>query len=620
MNQAQRARWTRRQRLIARAGLLCALLVVGAAGILLWRGSAGDGYVPGAPVAGLTESLTRTAPSDKPMRRFVDASADAGVLFHHFHGVRSQQLPEDMGSGAAWADVDGDGDEDLYAVNEAGPLTARDSWSTSPAANALYLNRGDGRFVEAAAEAGVDRRAMGQAAAFGDADGDGDPDLLVTEYGRHWLFDNAGRNPEGRVHFRDRSSAAALSAEEGFYAGASWADADADGDLDLYVCRYVDYDTNPALMSQTSRQYDVVIPASLNPSTFKPATNLFYRNHGDGRFDEVAEELKIANGKGRSLSATWTDFNEDGHLDLYVANDLSDNVLYTGQADGSFQDVSHAAWVADYRGAMGLASGDWDNDGDTDLFVTHWIAQENALYSNMAGDLVSVRRAGATPAVDHHQDARFMDVADQFGLGQIALDYVGWGTGFLDFDLDGRLDLLVANGSTFPRSDDPTRLVPMALQLFWNRGPRQGFYEVGGGTEPMQPAVARGLALADYDADGDMDAFIVVNGSEARLLRNEPAPAAAGKPMHWVEIRLQGTMAQNTGADVRIVYGEAGQRQGAGVSSSYYSQHSTIRHFGLGSVGNLDSVVVDWPDESQTVLLDVVADQIVAILPPSVER
>lgn len=606
-------RWTRRQRLVARTGGLCALLVVVAIVVLLLRRSAPENYVPGGPVEGLTESLARGLPTDLPDRQFVDASIEAGVIFDHFHGVRSQQLPEDMGSGAAWADVDGDGDVDLYAVNEAGPLTQREQWPASPAANALFRNRGDGHFDEVAAVAGVDRRGMGQAVAFGDADADGDADLLLTEYGPHLLFDNISSPAGAPVRFADRSAAAGLLPDTGFHAGASWADADGDGDLDLYICRYVVYSSDPALSGRTSRQYDVVIPASLNPSTFQPAANLFYRNRGDGTFEEVAAAYGIDNPRGRSLSATWADFDNDGQLDLYVANDLSDNVLFMGHADGHFEDVSHAAWVADYRGAMGLATGDWDNDGDADLFVTHWIAQENALYSNMVGDMAAARTAGAAGATPSGPKARFMDVADQFGLGQVALDYVGWGTAFLDYDLDGQLDLLVANGSTFPRAEDPTLLVPMSLQLFWNRGQRQGFFEVSRGAGPAltKPAVARGLAVADYDADGDVDGFVVVNGGRARLLRND-----ATDPANWLEVRLLATDAQRNRTDVRIVHGQIRQRRGMGTSSSYYSQHDGIRHFGLGDSPKVDSLIVSWAGGRQTILTDVPANGIVDVAPP----
>ena len=195
---------------------------------------------------------------------------------------------------------------------------------------------------------------------------------------------------------------------------------------------------------------------------------------------------------------------------------------------------------------------------------------------------------------------------------------VGRGVGFLDYDLDGQLDLLVANGSTFPLEDDPTRLTAMPMQLFWNRGTRQGFFEVAQGVEPMHPAVARGLAVADYDADGDEDAFVVVNGGRGRLLRNEPVGTTPGT-FHWLQVRLDATAAQRSLAHVRIVYGDRRQRRPAGVSSSYYSQHSDRRHFGLGSVAGVDSVIVNWSDESITILLDVAADQILSIQPPATE-
>ena len=466
---------------------------------------------------GLTHALERSIPPEySAIVQFVDVASEAGVHFRHFLGIRTQQLPEDMGSGAAWADYDGDGDLDLYAVNAVGPLTLpAEAFEASPAHNALFRNDGDGRFTETSAAAGVDYRGWGQAAAWGDYDNDGFPDLAVSNYGTTLLYHNGGSDGAGSC--TNASGALGVRGPAGFWTGVSWADFDGDGDLDLYSCGYVKYEYDDEIAQLQTRQYDTLIPATLNPATFAPERNLLFRNDGNGRFTEVAESMGADNKNGRSLSASWCDFDEDGLIDLYVFNDLSDNILLRNilNEDGDdrrFEDISHASWVTDYRGAMGLAVGDWNNDGDADLFVTHWIAQENAFYDNMAADY---RLAG----LDGNTRLRFMDVADQYGLEQIALDYIGWGTAFIDFDNDGRQDLIVANGSTFSDPDNADRLVPMRTQLFWNRDDENGFFEVGSvsGNIFARPVIGRGLAVAD----DDIDAFVVVNGGDSLLLRND---------------------------------------------------------------------------------------------------
>ncbi len=581
----------RRHRLLLRVGAGAVVVCVVAAGIVVLRPTA-EQYVPGGPVEGLTTDLARHLPSGAPALHYTEASASAGVEFRHFHGTRSHQLPEDMGSGAAWADIDGDGDLDLFAVNEAGPLTARGDWADSPAHNSLFVNGGDGSFQEAAAIAGLDRRGLGQGAAFADADGDGDADLAVSEYGPLWLYAN-----QGDGQFVDVHTVAGID-EERFWTGLTWSDVDGDGDLDLYACAYVDYRDDPSLRSSTSHQYNTAIPASLNPSTFQPQANALWRNDGDLQFSEVAVEAGVDNAAGRSLSATFADFDEDGRADLYVANDLSDNVLFHNGGDGVFADVSHAAWVADYRGAMGLATGDWDNDGDEDLFITHWIAQENALFSNMTSDY---RQAGVAASL------RFMDTADQFGLGQIALDYVGWGTSFLDYDADGRLDLLVANGSTFEIADTPDQLVPMRMLLFWNSGPADGFFEVGeiSGEVLQSPVVGRGLAVADYDADGDVDAFVNVNGGRGLLLRHD------GHEQHWLTVAADTAERDRwQAARIRVVTDTGQWTRQAGTGSSYLAQNALgEEHFGLGGASRVDTVEILWPDGVSQRWLDLGLDR-----------
>jgi hypothetical protein len=507
-----------------------------------------------------------------------------------------------MGSGAAWGDYDGDGWLDLYVVNQFGPLTMTpEEVAASGAHNVLYRNRGDGTFEDVTASAGVGLRKCGMAAAWGDYDGDGRLDLVATSYGTNTLFRNNGDGT-----FADVSGRAGIAGVDGFWAGASWSDYDRDGDMDLYICGYVRYNYDPEAAKRTTPQYATPIPASLNPSTYKPHGNLLYRNNGDGTFTDVAKEAGLENPEGRSLSASWCDFDEDGWPDLYVANDISDNMLFHNQGDGTFADISHAAWVADYRGAMGLAVGDWDEDQDLDIFVTHWIAQENALYSSMHTDFASAG-AGGTTAVN------FTDVADQVGLGQIALDYVGWGAAFIDIDNDGMLDLIMANGSTFQVDESPHLLVPMRPLLFWNRGRQDGFYDIGpvSGDVFSQEYVGRGLAVGDYDNDGDNDAFVVVNGGTALLLRND-----RGNANHWLKVRLRGRESNRfgIGAKLRVSAGGRTAIREMGAGSSYCSQHAAGEAlFGLGAMAQVDSLVVTWPGGAVQRLRSVRVDQVLTI-------
>ncbi|MCH8838838.1 MAG: VCBS repeat-containing protein, partial [Candidatus Marinimicrobia bacterium] len=498
-------------------------------------------YLPGEAIEGLTADLARSLPPDYPRVTFVDATEESGIAFQHFYGRRTTQLPEDMGSGAAWGDYDQDGWIDLFVANQAGPLTMTAAeLEASPAHCALYHNNGDGTFEEVAAQAGVDFRGWALGAAWGDADNDGWPDLVVTTYGEILLYHNNGDGT-----FTDLSDQSGLGGRQGFWTGVSWGDFNRDGFLDLYVNGYVDYAyQDPGALS---KQYAVEIPTNLNPSSFAPSGNLLYRNNGDGTFTEMAAQAGVENRQGRSLSSSWCDFDDDGWLDLYVANDVSDNVFYRNLGDGTFEEISHASWVADYRGAMGIAVGDWDGDQDLDIFITHWIAQENALYTNLLSQFADMD----LPSL---QGIRFMDEADRYGLGQIALDYIGWGTSFFDYDNDGRLDLFVANGSTFQQRDEPWRLVPMSNQLFWNRGADHGFYDVSSvsGALFRHKRVSRGAAFADYDNDGDLDIFIVNNGGPGLLMRND-----AQQEHQWLQVALEGVVSNRSaiGAKLRLVVG-----------------------------------------------------------------
>jgi len=540
---------------------------------------------PGQPRASRQVAMQGSATVPHPPLRFTDVAAAAGVRFRHFHGKRSTQLPEDMGSGAAWGDYDGDGDPDLFLVNESGPLTSTEAEvAGSPARSALYQNEGNGAFTDVTDGTGVGVRGLGMGAAWGDYDGDGDLDLFVTRYGTNVLLRNGGAGA-----FSDVTDETGVGAADGFWTGAAWADYDRDGDLDLYVCGYVRYETPDDVAAQkTALHFKSVVPFTLNPSSYPPERNLLYRNDR-GKFREVAAQAGVDNPTGRSLSASWADFDGDGWPDLYVANDVSDNAMFHNRGEGRFRDVSHSSWVADYRGAMGLGIGDWDNDGDFDIFVTHWLAQENALYVN------ETRTFKTTPDAP----MRFVDQADIVGLGYVTLDVIGWGTAFFDYDNDGRLDLFAANGSTFQQESDPVSLVPMRNQLFWNAG--DGFDEVGrkmAGPFAVEN-VGRGAAFADYDADGDVDVAVTVNGGPVRLLRNDGGNAQA-----WLRVALRGkrgggTPASTTfatGALVRVKVGDQTQIRQVGDGSSYLSQAPPGEvFFGLGNSPSVDLLEIVWP-------------------------
>ena len=319
----------------------------------------------------------------------------------------------------------------------------------------------------------------------------------------------------------------------------------------------------------------------------------------------MGKKAGVDDESGRSLSAVFADFDADGWPDIYVANDISDNAMYKNKGNETFQDVSNNALVADYRGAMGLAVADWDGDGDYDIFITHWIAQENALYSNLFTQLTS----GDNPL----REMRFMDEADRFGLGQIALDFIGWGTSFFDYNNDGRPDLFVVNGSTFQKKDDPKHLEPMRNLLFWNKGNKEGFFEVStvSGEVFKQEYVGRGAAFGDYDNDGDVDIFIVNNDGPAQLLRND-----GGNQNNWLEVWLEGVKSNSTGIGVKtkVVTSASTQVQQAGAQSSYCSQNSPVQHFGLGQSTIVDTLEVSWPSGKKQQFLGLPINHIIKIV------
>jgi len=561
-------------------GTLLGLLGLGAGA--LWLANRRDTDLAD-PTAGLSAAEREEAAIDAPPIRFRDVAAELGVVMRHGPGPRGRTLPEDTGSGIAWGDVDGDGDFDLYAVNIPGPWGAP---ADPTGLDRLFRNDGE-RFVDVSDAAGVaDAQGFGMGAIFADYDADGDQDLYVTNLGPNRLLRNRGDGT-----FEDVAALAGVD-DPSWSTGAAWGDVDRDGDLDLYVASYVVYDDGglDADVLSEAAGGEATIPFTLNPNSFDAAPNRLYLNRGDGTFEDVAGSLGVDDPDGRSFAVALCDLDGDGWLDLYVNNDVSTNRLYrnrTGETPGgalAFQDFSTVTGVADPRGSMGLsiadlgaATGrDQTPDGLPDLFISHWVAQENALYLSHAGP------DGRWEYRDRIREAR---------MAEISTDRVGWGSAWVDLDRDGFLDLAVANGSTLEMPDDPARLQPEPLFLLWNDGARFHDLAQAAGPDVAVPIDGRGLAAADYDGDGDVDLAVSVNRGAPRLLRNDTVTANRS-----LAVVLDAPAALALGARVAVTpSGRMAQIRWWGADVGFLGSHAAEMVFGLGPAEGADASV-RWLD------------------------
>jgi hypothetical protein len=515
-------------------------------------------------------------PSEPPVAvRFTDVTREAGLTFAHHSGARGKKyLPETMGSGLVFFDYDGDGRMDLYFVNST-------KWPDSPGAPsypALYRNRGDGTFEETTRSAGLLKESYGIGAAAADYDNDGDCDLFLNNLGPDRLYRNRGDGT-----FEDVTSMAGVG-DPGFGSSATWLDYDRDGHLDLFVCNYVQW--TPA--TDIYCTLDGVAKSYCTPESYLGATNRLYRSRGDGTFEDATERAGVQDPTGKSLGVVALDYDDDGWPDLAVANDTQPNFLYRNKGDGTFEEVGRTAGIAfseegKARGAMGIDAGDYDDSGRDSLLIGNFANEMLALYHNEGRGL-------------------FIDDAASAGIGQPSLLTLAFGCFFFDYDLDGRLDLFVANGHV---ENDIGRVQPSVAyaeppHLF--RGSGQGRFEeatarVGG--DLARPVVGRGAAYADYDGDGDLDVAFTTNNGPAVLLRNE-----GGNANSWIRLRLAGASANRDGIGARVRLSAGGRTLTRTVraASSYASQSEMVLTFGLGRAAGSAAPVdaeVRWPDGTQ---------------------
>jgi hypothetical protein len=510
------------------------------------------------------------APAE-PVQEIFRALPDAaGLVFAHDNGARGEfHLPEIMGSGAALFDYDSDGDLDVFLVQGAPGESSRlfRNDLERDAAGAARL-----RFTDVTARAGVGLRAVGMGAAVGDYDGDGALDLYVTAFGSNTLYRNTGDGT-----FSDVTRTAGVD-DQRWSTSAAFLDYDRDGDLDLFVANYVDF----TVAARKACVDALGAPDYCAPSAYRPVPDRLFRNQGDGTFVDVTEVSGISRAYGAGLGVTVGDYNGDGWLDLYVANDATPNQLWINRRNGTFEDegwLSGAAVNAAGRpeGSMGIASADYDGDADEDLFVTNLARETFVLYVNDGRGNFEDRRAKS-------------------GIALPTAAMTGFGTAWLDYDRDGRLDLVVANGavSTIEAQRGASRPFRQRNQLF-RQGEGGHLREVtaaaGRAFEPQD--VGRGLALGDIENDGDVDVLLTHNGGPARLLLNG---ATSG---HWLSIRAAspGRNAWGLGARVGVVRtGRPPLWRRVGTDGSYLSASDARTYFGLGDAPAIDHVIIEWPD------------------------
>jgi len=521
--------------------------------------------------------------------QLVDITASTGINFEHLSSPEAKFIAESMSGGVALIDYDQDGWPDIYFTNaQSVDMALKRKKSRS----ALFHNNHDGTFTDVTDKAGVGYPCWAMGAAVGDYNNDGWPDLLVTCLGGVVLYRNNGDGT-----FTDVTKSAGLGIDTGWAAGAAFGDYDSDGWADLFVSHYVDFhlDELPAFGSAKSCKY-LGFDVQCGPRGLKGSSDNLYRNNGDGTFTDVSKKSGVDDPERRyGLTAVWTDFDNDGKLDLLVTNDGQANYLYKGDGAGKFEDVALACGVAANEDGfeqanMGVALGDYLHTGRMSLLISHFDNEYAALYRN-EGNL------------------NFTDASIASGIARGTQGYVGWGTAFVDFANTGWLDLFVVNGHVYPQVDQAhtaaTYLEPKLLFMNQHDGTFRNVSRLVGDALQVKQ-VSRGMAVGDLFNDGRMEAVVENLSGRPMLLRPEGGPQN-----HWVSFQLEGVKSNRLALNARIraTAGDLVQLGEVVSGGSYLSQNDLRIHFGMGSHERLDRAEVLWPDGTRELLTNLAADR-----------
>jgi hypothetical protein len=546
----------------------------------------------------LTAQNTATASSAPGSgETFVDATQRLGVNFRYQASHTSRKyLLETMGAGVALFDYDNDGRLDMYLVNGA-PLSDPTPKGTVPQKtdsqywNRLYHQKADGTFEDVTEKASLEGTGYGMGVAVGDYDNDGFEDLYVTAYGGNKLYHN---NRNGT--FTDVTQKAGVGGG-GWSTSAAWVDLDRDGFLDLLVLRYLDWDFDDVWCGEHKQGYR----AYCHPDYFKPISPLVFHNNKDGTFTEVAQKIGLGKA-GKGLGIAIADYDRDGHIDFFVANDSMVEFLYHNKGDGTFEDFGLASEVAvdtdgrTYAG-MGVDFADYNNDGWPDIVVTDLANQRYALYQN-------------------NGDGSFSYSSNTAGIGQMTMAHSGWGVRFFDYDNDGWKDLLIAQGHDLDTIELNFPNLHYREPMLLARNTGHGFVDVSAqsGNIFRQGWVSRGMAMGNLDNDGRLDAVVTTNDGKIHVLHNETVTRN-----HWMLLKLVGHNSNRDaiGAEVKLVTASGPQYATVSTASSYLSASDKRVHFGLGQESTAQRIEIRWPSGIRQTLKDIPADQILQIDEPA---